>query len=471
MSKAQPYPVSSVSNLSGASQFIYDEAGQLVKEIADSPFYKYAYDSKGNILTAKEYAVAVNEYGEKVYTLKTDGNNTFVYGNTWQDKLTTFNGQSITYDAIGNPLSYKGNTLTWTMGRQLATYGTNTYTYNEDGIRTSKTVDGVTTQYYFNGTDIIQQSDGTNTLYFYYDNASEVVGFNYNNNDYFYVKNMMDDIVAIVDNTGTVVAEYTYNPWGEVTSVTGSNVTLGELNPFRYRSYYYDSDIEMYYLQSRYYDPEICRFINCDDVNYIGLTESEISYNPFAYCENDPVNKVDASGCASNSASGYSYGYNYSAYYRALNKKSHYRIFCSIDKTSVFGDYDNGVIKVWNAQSNIGNIFKGKTRTFAYVLFIMARRINKKSLSQRTVDGVAYELIAHYVWYKKNIVKKRTEVTDCGGNENGQIGYDYNAYIFEKDKNKLNSVEELVKQGKLNSALAKLSSTLVKLGWQKVSSK
>lgn len=213
--------------------------------------------------------------------------------------LTSFNGESITYDAIGNPLSYKGNTLTWTMGRQLATYGTNTYKYNEDGIRTSKTVDGVTTQYYLNGTDIIQQSDGTNTLYFYFDNASEVVGFNYNNNDYFYVKNMMDDIVAIVDSTGTVVAEYTYSPWGEVTSVTGSNVTLGELNPFRYRSYYYDAEIGMYYLQSRYYDPEICRFINCDDVNYLGMTESELSYNAFAYCGNNPINDIDPMGYVS----------------------------------------------------------------------------------------------------------------------------------------------------------------------------
>ena len=106
----------------------------------------------------------------------------------------------------------------------------------------------------------------------------------------------MDDVVAIVDSTGTVVTEYTYSPWGEVTSVTGSNVTLGELNPFRYRSYYYDSDIEMYYLQSRYYDPEICRFINCDDVNYIGATGSAMSYDPFAYCENDPVNMIDPSG-------------------------------------------------------------------------------------------------------------------------------------------------------------------------------
>ena len=274
----------------------YDNKGQLTSAENDSTKWEYTYNGRGNILTSKEYSVSVNDNGEKVYTLKTDGNNTFVYGNTWQDMLTSFNGESITYDAIGNPLSYKGNTLTWTMGRQLSSYGSNTYKYNEDGIRTSKTVDDVTTQYYLNGTDIIQQSDGTNTLYFYYDNASEVVGFNYNNNDYFYVKNMMDDIVAIVDSTGTVVAEYTYSPWGEVTSVTGSNVTLGELNPFRYRSYYYDSDIEMYYLQSRYYDPEICRFINCDDVNYIGVTESEVSYNPFAYCLNNPANNVDSNG-------------------------------------------------------------------------------------------------------------------------------------------------------------------------------
>lgn len=210
--------------------------------------------------------------------------------------LTSFNGESITYDAIGNPLSCKGNTLTWTMGRQLAAYGTNTYTYNEDGIRTSKTVNGVTTKYYLNGTDIIEQTDGTNTLHFYYDNTGEIIGFTYNDNEYFYIKNAQDDIVAIADDLGNVISEYAYDPWGSVVSVTGTNTEIGNLNPFRYRSYYYDAEIGMYYLQSRYYDPEICRFINCDDVNYIGLTESEISYNPFAYCENNPINNSDKTG-------------------------------------------------------------------------------------------------------------------------------------------------------------------------------
>lgn len=74
----------------------------------------------------------------------------------------------------------------------------------------------------------------------------------------------MGDIVGIADAAGNLIASYTYDAWGKVTSVTGSNTAIGELNPFRYRSYYYDSDIQLYYLQSRYYDPEIGRFINLD---------------------------------------------------------------------------------------------------------------------------------------------------------------------------------------------------------------
>ncbi len=192
-----------------------------------------------------------------------------------------------------------GNALTWTMGRQLASFGDISYTYNEDGIRTSKTVDTVTTTYYLDGTNIIEQSDGTNTLHFYYDSNDEIIGFTYNEADYFYVKNAMSDIIGIVDNSGNLITSYAYDAWGKVLSVTGSNVELGNLNPFRYRSYYYDSDIEMYYLQSRYYDPEICRFINSDDVNFIGATGTVGSYNAFAYCENEPVGRVDDSGNAS----------------------------------------------------------------------------------------------------------------------------------------------------------------------------
>ena len=197
---------------------------------------------------------------------------------------------------MGNPLTYRGNTLTWTFGRRLASFGNISYTYNEDGIRTKKIIGNKTTEFYLDGSNIIRQSDGTDTLYFFYDRDDNLTGFEYDGDVYFYVKNMQGDVVAISDDSGNVVAEYTYDPWGKVLSVTGTNSALGNLNPFRYRGYYYDTDTNLYYLQSRYYDPETGTFLNSDDVNFIGTTESEISYNPFAYCENDPVNAIDPTG-------------------------------------------------------------------------------------------------------------------------------------------------------------------------------
>lgn len=276
--------------------YTYDDKEQLISAETSTIKYEYTYDDRGNILTEKEYAVTVDGNGEKVYTLIEANTDTYVYDETWKDKLISYNGQTITYDAVGNPTNYMGNALTWTMGRQLASFGDISYTYNEDGIRTSKTSNGVTTKFYLDGTNIIEQTNGTTTLYFFYDSVGEIIGFKYNGNNYLYVKNSMGDIVGIADAAGNLIASYTYDAWGKVTSLTGSNTAIGELNPFRYRSYYYDSDIQLYYLQSRYYDPEIGRFINSDDVNYLGMTESELSYNAFSYCDNNPVNDSDPNG-------------------------------------------------------------------------------------------------------------------------------------------------------------------------------
>lgn len=279
--------------------YTYDDKEQLISAETSTIKYEYTYDDRGNILTEKEYAVTVDKNGEKVYTLIEANTDTYVYDETWKDKLISYNGQTITYDAVGNPTNYMGNALTWTMGRQLSSFGNISYTYNEDGIRTSKTSNGITTKFYLDGTNIIEQTDGATTLYFFYDSVGEIVGFKYNVNNYLYIKNSMGDIVGIADAAGNLIASYAYDPWGKVTSVTGSNTAIGELNPFRYRGYYYDSDIQLYYLQSRYYDPEIGRFINSDDVSYIGITTSELSYNPFAYCVNNPTNKVDSTGTLS----------------------------------------------------------------------------------------------------------------------------------------------------------------------------
>ena len=101
-------------------------------------------------------------------------------------------------------------------------------------------------------------------------------------------------MLKIVDGSGNVVGSYTYDAWGKVLSATG---TIAEINPIRYRSYYYDAETGLYYLQSRYYDPEIGRFISADDTQYLGASGTALGYNLFGYCENNPVNCEDASGC------------------------------------------------------------------------------------------------------------------------------------------------------------------------------
>lgn len=186
------------------------------------------------------------------------------------------------------------------MGRQLDTItksdGTSIkYRYNSDGIRISKVVDGTTTYFTVIDGRITSQTQGTDKWYFRYDRDNELIGFEFNNAQYYYVKNIQKDIIGILDSNGNCVVQYEYNPWGSISSITGSMAsTLGKINPFRYRSYYYDNETGLYYVSSRYYDPETCRFINADGV--MGVNGDMASYNLYAYCGNDPVNRYDDDG-------------------------------------------------------------------------------------------------------------------------------------------------------------------------------
>ena len=146
-------------------------------------------------------------------------------------------------------------------------------------------------------------------LFYRYDNdgkLSMIVRYNFSNStNYYYniVTNTQGDVVEILSGSGSVLVEYTYDAWGNIVSIkngSGTTITsssnIGLQNSIRYRGYVYDNETGLYYLQSRYYDPEVGRFINCDDVDYIGARDTFTGWNAFSYCENDPVNWADIDG-------------------------------------------------------------------------------------------------------------------------------------------------------------------------------
>ena len=232
---------------------------------------------------------------------------TYAYDSDKRLISVTENGvtQSISgYDALGNPSSYKGKTLTWTRGRMLASYGSDSYLYDMDGVRQEKTVNGVTHTYYTDGTKIIAEKVGDKVFEYYYD-AQGVIGFKYDGNVYYYKKNLLGDVDRIYDANKNLVAEYKYDAWGnhriynsggiDITDEISYNSSVAKLNPFRYRGYYYDAETGLYYLNSRYYDPSVGRFINADDISYIQPTDIN-GLNLFVYCYNNPVMYSDNEG-------------------------------------------------------------------------------------------------------------------------------------------------------------------------------
>ena len=139
------------------------------------------------------------------------------------------------------------------------------YTYDPDGIRTSKTVNGTTTKYHVMNGTLLGQTKGSDTIVFLYDEKANRYGFDYNGTKYYYIFNVQGDVIGILNQAGQKIVSYTYDPWGKVLSVDGSEAsTIGQLNPIRYRGYYYDTETGFYYLQSRYYDPTVRRFLNPD---------------------------------------------------------------------------------------------------------------------------------------------------------------------------------------------------------------
>ncbi|MDO4564628.1 MAG: InlB B-repeat-containing protein, partial [Clostridia bacterium] len=234
-----------------------------------------------------EYIYGDSSWGDKLTAVKT-----YTVSNETSVTLTLTDTKTLSYDAMGNPTSYLGATLTWE-GKQLASSTvdgmTTTYAYDENGLRTRKTVGNNVTNYYYNGSVLIGMTTGTITQKFSYDSSGNVISVNYNGTEYYYVRNGQGDIVKLVDVSGATVVEYTYDTWGKQLSCTGTlTTTLGTYQPFRYRGYVYDEETGWYYLQSRYYDPTIGRFISADV--YLSTGQGVLGHNAYAYCLNNPVN-------------------------------------------------------------------------------------------------------------------------------------------------------------------------------------
>ena len=291
-----------------AIRYKYDTLNRLIREdnktIGET--YLFVYDNNGNITKRRGFAFTLKDATLIEELESTD--KAYAYNG---DQMLSYNGQPCVYDVIGNPTTYCSKAVTWTNGRQLINYDGHTFTYDGQGRRLTK--DSILFTYDFNGS-LIKQSNG---LEFFYDHTG-VAGMKYNGATYIYRKDVQGNIIALLDSNGAVVVKYAYDAWGNYAAealdyydgkVQFKNVNsdkafnadyekykqLANINPFRYRSYYYDTETKLYFLKTRYYNPEVGRFISPDSIEYLN-PDNINGLNLYAYCSNNPVMNIDPNG-------------------------------------------------------------------------------------------------------------------------------------------------------------------------------
>ena len=418
--------------------YTYDELNQLVwyADTRTGRYIRIVYDNYGNIQKMESYSLGTNWAPVKLLETRT-----YSYDDTnWKDKLTEFDGDSITYDKNGNPLTYRDDMIfEWENGRILKNINTSDkaiqMSYDSNGMRTQKSVDGVKTNYYYDSSNnLFALTQGNDTLFFYYDNSGEVMSVSCNGTMYYYIKDLQGDITEIVDKDGKAVAEYAYDAWGNMLTENNGTLTVGKLNPFRYRSYVYDEETGLYYLQSRYYDPLTGRFLNAD-VYCDTESGTPLSTNMFAYCENNAINNVDYSGNSPKSKNIISNSYSGSTKngFKITSKininKKKYNIYSTLTKKGVLKFY-------FDRNPNYSTLFNmGRTRIVAEAIFKAIKSINKKYkkkyLKGRTIPGINSEISWHYRAYNLRIAVNHANPADLGSTDKKNSGYDSNAWIFE----------------------------------------
>ena len=262
----------------------YDSLGRIIleKDLYNGTEVCYTYDNNGNILTKSENGT-VKEY--KYY----EGT----------DRLASYNGEVCEYDAAGNPTKYRNLNCEWSKGRQLTklTDGEKSveYTYDGSGLRRTKTSGGVTKTYDYENGRLVRESGGEEPVRFLYGEGG-IMGSEYDRSKFLFRKNAFGDVTEVYNVRGELVAKYSYSAYGKCT-IEYNKDNAAHFNPIRYRGYYYDEETGLYYLKSRYYDPETGRFLNADDISYLD-PETINGLNLYAYCGNNPVMRIDENGNA-----------------------------------------------------------------------------------------------------------------------------------------------------------------------------
>lgn len=260
---------------------------------ANGETISFEYDALKRLENIKSKHGSGTDFITQTYTYKDRAGQT-----TDGKQLTTNQIANIAYTGIANPfdLSYEydaiGNVSKVSQGSTVVAE----YQYDMDGVRDSKTVDGVKHEYITQGGNVTLErwNDGEEkSLEFIYDNGGAPYSVIYSRGNevdtYYYILNQQGDVIRIVDTSGKTVAEYTYNGWGEILNVSNAKGSeIGTINPILYRGYYYDFELNMYYLQSRYYDPVMKRMVYADDES-VSEKATLRDHNLFSYCDNNPV--------------------------------------------------------------------------------------------------------------------------------------------------------------------------------------
>ena len=305
------------SKFYGSSHYIRsyktDSLGN-VTNVSDSVFgsHAYTYNSRGFLIKEDNTSYT---YDDDNGNMITSGNSTYKYDNL--NRLISINGDSIFYSFTnpGNPRLFKDTEYKFE-GRRLVGISedlgvdeqqTVDYTYNSNGLIIKKVLgywyaddrdsEEYTTKYYYDGEKLITEIGPRNRLDFLYDENGILYGLiKDSSRKYFYIRDFMSNILGLVDDSGNIVVKYKYDAYGNRISITDtSGCDLGNINPFRYKGYYYDDDVEMYYCKSRFYVPSWHRWLNSDSINYLE-PKNITSLNLFTYCNNNPVMYVDPSG-------------------------------------------------------------------------------------------------------------------------------------------------------------------------------